>query len=266
MSDILRRGLAPVSDKAWEEIDQQAKRIFREYLTTRAVIELNGPHGWEYGAVNLGLLDTRSEELIPGVGWGLRENLSLTEIRIPFSLNIFELDNVTRGSKTPNLEPVVEATQKAALFEETAVYKGFSAAGIKGILEEATNSPVSMSTDPEEFMKAIEAGVHSIRSHGIGGPYELILGDKPYRQLSAGDTKGYPLHRRAREILGGGVHWSRAISGGLIISSRGGDFELTCGQDFSIGCDGTSDKEVNLYVAESFTFRVLEPAAAVALT
>jgi uncharacterized linocin/CFP29 family protein len=46
---------------------------------------------------------------------------------------------------------------------------------------------------------------------------------------------------------------------------RGGDFELTVGQDFSVGYLSHTPSSVRLYLQESFTFRVLAPEAAVPL-
>ena len=40
---------------------------------------------------------------------------------------------------------------------------------------------------------------------------------------------------------------------------------MTVGQDLSVGFLKTTDKNVTLYITESFTFRVIEPAAAIAL-
>jgi uncharacterized linocin/CFP29 family protein len=45
---------------------------------------------------------------------------------------------------------------------------------------------------------------------------------------------------------------------------RGGDFELTCGQDFALGYNGYDGASVEFYLEESITFRVLQPEAAVA--
>jgi len=47
---------------------------------------------------------------------------------------------------------------------------------------------------------------------------------------------------------------------------RGGDFELTVGQDFSIGYLEHDTERVRLYIEESFTFLVLSPQAAIPLT
>lgn len=266
MTDMLRRNLAPITAEAWKEIDEEATRTLRTHLTARNILDVNGPHGWSLGAINLGTLDLGKEELVPDVGWGMRNVLPLTEIRVPFLLDTFGLDDITRGSKTPDLDAVDEAAQKAALFEETAIYKGFAPAGIQGILTASAQEAVSLAGKPENMIKAIERGVHALQRSGIGGPYELVLGDEPYQKLYAGEESCYPLYRQATEILGGGIHWSRALEGGVIVSARGGDFEFSCGQDLSIGYAMVQEQQVHLYLTESFTFRVLEPEAAVPLT
>jgi uncharacterized linocin/CFP29 family protein len=51
----------------------------------------------------------------------------------------------------------------------------------------------------------------------------------------------------------------------VVLSKRGGDFELTVGQDFSIGYLEHNMERVRLYIEESFTFLVLTDQAAVPL-
>jgi uncharacterized linocin/CFP29 family protein len=52
----------------------------------------------------------------------------------------------------------------------------------------------------------------------------------------------------------------------VVVSQRGGDFLFESGEDLSIGFDSYDADSVNLYLVESFTFRVATPEAAVALT
>ena len=56
------------------------------------------------------------------------------------------------------------------------------------------------------------------------------------------------------------------LNGGVVLSRRGGDFRLVVGQDLSIGYSDHDADTVSLYLEESFTFRALEPDAAVPLT
>jgi len=51
-----------------------------------------------------------------------------------------------------------------------------------------------------------------------------------------------------------------------VLSTRGGDFELTIGQDVSIGYDSHDADVVNLYFQESFTYLTYTGEAAIALT
>jgi len=80
-----------------------------------------------------------------------------------------------------------------------------------------------------------------------------------------GSPKAFPLRQRIEALVTGGIHWSPVLEGGAVLSRRGGDFELTVGQDLAIGYKNHDAREVHLYLTESFAFRVLEPAAAVAL-
>ena len=59
--------------------------------------------------------------------------------------------------------------------------------------------------------------------------------------------------------------WAPGVEGGVVVSTRGGDFVLDLGQDLSIGYRDHDQAVVRLYVEESFSFRVLEPDAAVVL-
>ena len=56
-----------------------------------------------------------------------------------------------------------------------------------------------------------------------------------------------------------------AVEGAVVLSLRGGDFELTVGRDLSVGyLDHTQDR-ARFYIQESMTFRVLDSDAAVPL-
>ncbi|MGH9653868.1 MAG: encapsulin [Bryobacteraceae bacterium] len=60
--------------------------------------------------------------------------------------------------------------------------------------------------------------------------------------------------------------WAPGVQGAMVVSLRGGDFLLETGQDLSVGYDRHDSEQVHLYIEESFSFRVVSPEAAVALT
>ena len=68
-----------------------------------------------------------------------------------------------------------------------------------------------------------------------------------------------------RKLVDGPLVWAPAVNGAVVLSLRGGDFELTIGTDISIAYQSHTDTSVRLYLVETMAFRVLTPEAAVAL-
>jgi len=263
MPDILRRELAPVSDQAWEQFDKEAARVLRQHLVGRSVVDFSGPHGWELGAVNLGRLKSTDNKTPEGVGWGTRENLSLIEIRVPFALRQMEVDNVLRGCADADFSPLQEAAVKAARFEDAAIFTGFTKAGIQGILPSAAHEAVPLPPKASGYPAAVGEALKLLAAAGIGGPYCLVLPAEQYGLLMKAAEGGYPPHRVVKEMVQGDVLPSMVLHSGVLVSTRGGDFELTVGVDLAMGYSGSDGDSVRLFVTESFTFRVLEPNAAV---
>ena len=76
----------------------------------------------------------------------------------------------------------------------------------------------------------------------------------------------YPILSHVQRLIDGEIVWAPGLDGGLVISQRGGDFELTVGQDFSIGYLDHDRENVQLYIEESFTFLILTEQAAIPLS
>lgn len=263
MASILKREFAPISDEAWAALDEEAARFLRGNLTARKLVDFSGPHGWEYGAVNLGRLTNTDET--GELRWGLREVKPLLELRVFFTLSQFEIDNLTRGKADVELQPLQKATLQAARFEDNAVFNGFEGAGIDGLAEASEHDPVALPGEPEDYPRAVSGALKALRAASVEGPFDLVLGPDAYYDLMGAARSGYPPHRAVAEMLGGDIHVSDVVSGGLVLSARGGDCELAVGTDFSIGYTAHDRHNVEFFLTESFTFRVLDPAAAVVL-
>jgi uncharacterized linocin/CFP29 family protein len=263
---ILRRDLAPVTAESWSGIDETAAVALKLNLAGRKLVDVKGPFGWEYGAVNLGRLDLSVKNARKDdVAWGLRKVLPLVELRIPFLLEIMELDNGARGAADVDFDPVARAAEQVARFEDDAIFNGLPAAGIEGILSAATHKPVAMRSVGDCVAATVEA-CELLRESGIQEPYALVLGTEAFKDLTRATDDGYPVKKTLeRQVLDGPVIHAPALSGGLVTSTSGGNYELTLGQDLSIGYASHDKEKVELYITESFMFRVLEPAAAVPL-
>ena len=105
-----------------------------------------------------------------------------------------------------------------------------------------------------------------LQTSGVAGPYAVALGPRCYTGvIETTEMGGYPVLEHLRLITGGPVLWAPGVDGAVVLSTRGGDFELTVGQDVSIGYLDHDATSVHLYLEESFTFKVLTPEAAVYL-
>jgi len=252
--------MAPITEAAWKEITEQASAIYKTHLTAREFVDIEGPTGLEQGGVSTGRLIMPKKQSNEGINYGIREFLPYIEIRKPFELDIWELDNLSRGAKDIDLEPLENAVKEIALFEDTAIYKGFEEGEIKGLEKSASRKKVTLPDDPNEFLKSIGAEVMKLRKDGIEGPYTLAINEKKWQGL-INLAKGYPILKQLQEIIGGRIIINHSNTNSYLVSERGGDFELTLGQDMSIGYDSHTNEKIKLYLTESFTFRVLSPEA-----
>lgn len=264
--DNLARDLAPITEAAWEEIDETARATLKPVLAARRIVDFEGPKGWDSSAIGLG----RGRELKrgphKGVAARLREVQPLVELRAPFSLSRLELDNVARGAKDADLDALAEAARNIALAEDAAVFHGFKDAGIEGIFQAASDVALQIGSDYAAYPATVAQAVGALRMNGVDGPYAIALGPQCYAGLTCTTENGYPVLAHVRQVLEGGpVIWAPGIDGAAVVSLRGGDFEFTSGRDLAVGYESHDAERVHLFIEESFTFRVLAPEAAVPL-
>lgn len=264
--DHLRRELAPLSTEAWAAVDAEATRTLRHFLAARPLVDFAGPRGWGYSAENLGRVRAAVPSPAEGVVADLRDVRPMIEMRTPFVLAREELDAVDRGAADPDLAPLVEAARLASLAEDRALFHGYAAAGITGIVEASPYEAETIGDDFNAYPRYVAKAVATLRRSGVAGPYALALGPRCYTGvIETTEHGGYPVLDHIKLIVGGPVVWAPGVDGAVVISQRGGDYQLVCGQDFSIGYRTHTDDAVELYIEESFTFVVLEGRAAVAL-
>ena len=84
----LRRNVAPISDKGWEEIEGEAREVLEINLAGRRLVDFTGPLGWETAAVNLGRTNPVDAPPVEGVRASLRRSLPMVELESSFSLKL----------------------------------------------------------------------------------------------------------------------------------------------------------------------------------
>jgi uncharacterized linocin/CFP29 family protein len=177
-------------------------------------------------------------------------------------LGVWELDNLERGAKNIDLSALEEAAIEVALFEEKAIYEGFSPAGIKGLRDAALNDPIALPAQTDGFLKEIGHQIIQLQRNAVEGPYSLIITEHEWINLIK-LSQGYPVQLHLKEILGGKVLIKQSNNNSFLVSERGGDYELILGSDIVVGYEGHDTQKVRLYYTSSFTFRVLNPEAVV---
>lgn len=261
MTDRLRRDQAPVTAAAWALVDEEAGRALRHFLAARALVDFTGPRGWSHSAEADGRVEAIGSP-VSGVEMKARVVRPLIEVRSRFSLSRAELDAVERGLEAPDLAAVTAAACRAAQAEDRSVFGGEA-----GIATVSPHEPVLISDDYSDYPRHVASAVAVLRRAGVEGPYAIALGERCYTGvIETTEHGGYPVLEHVRSILNGPVVWAPAVEGALVVSMRGGDYQFVSGADFAVGYSAHTDSEVELFLEESFTFKVHEPAAAVALS
>jgi uncharacterized linocin/CFP29 family protein len=261
----LHRELAPVSDVAWAQIAEEAARTFKRHVAGRRLVDVSGPAGSEFSAVGTGHV----KEIDPpadGVQARQRHVLPVVELRVPFTLDRDQIDDVARGSQDSDWQPVKDAAKQLAFAEDRAVFDGYAAGAIDGIRPGASNAPVGLPAEATGYPVAIAQALSELRSAGVNGPYAVALSAEAYTMVSEVSDHGYPVIEHLKRMVSDDIVWAPAIEGGVVLTARGGDFELQLGQDVSIGYLSHTDTTVRLYLQESLTFQPLTAEAAVPLT
>lgn len=266
MNDLLRE-LAPISQAAWQAIEAEARQALTTTYGARRIVDFSGPHGFGHSSLDVGRTEPVEQPVYAGVATRRRLLQPLLELRVTFDLDRRELENVGRGAQDPDLDPVREAAVRLALAEDTAVFHGYAAGGIRGIAESSRELALSIPDNYEDYPAVVAEALDALRRSGVNGPYGIVLGLRCFTGLNKTMTRGggFPVIDNVRRIVDGDVVYAPAVDGALVLSQRGGDFELCVGQDASIGYLGHTADRVTLYLQESMTFRTLSPEAAVPL-
>jgi uncharacterized linocin/CFP29 family protein len=261
----LHRELAPISAAAWADLEAEARRTFKRHVAGRRMVDVPEPGGVELSAVATGHLDA-VDAPADGVLAHTRRSVPIVELRVPFTVDRRQVDDVERGAKDADWQPVKDAARQIAFAEDRAVFDGYAAAGITGIRESSSNAAIPLPAEVRSYPNAISQGLTALRLAGVDGPYSLALGAEAYTAVNETADHGYPIHEHVARVLSGDIIWAPAIEGALLLSTRGGDYELRIGQDLSIGYLAHDATSIELYFQETLTFLAYTSEASVALT
>ncbi|MCP2341837.1 family 1 encapsulin nanocompartment shell protein [Actinomadura rupiterrae] len=263
----LHRELAPISGAAWADMEEEIRRTFKRNIAGRRLVDVPDPAGPELAAVTTGYLDPAASPA-DGVTAELRTSRPVVRLTVPFTVSRKAVDAVERGAKDADWQPAKDAATKLARAEDRAVFHGYEAARITGIAEAAVSvSPArALPAEASHYPDVVAEALGTLRLAGVNGPYALVLGSDAYTAATQSSDQGYPVYQHLAKLLDGGILWAPAVDGAVVLSTRGGDYQLSLGQDLSVGYTSHTATDVTLYLEESFTFLAFTAESAVALT
>ncbi len=143
----LHRELAPISDGAWDQIEEEAQRTLKRYLAGRRVVDVKGPGGSMLSAVGTGHLSNLEA---PGAGIIARQRIvkPMVELRVPFQLARQQIDDVERGANDSDWQPLKDAAKRIAFTEDRAIFEGYAAGGIEGVRQGTSNKVAALPAIP----------------------------------------------------------------------------------------------------------------------
>jgi uncharacterized linocin/CFP29 family protein len=170
----LHRELAPISEKAWAQIEEEASRTLKRHLAARRVVDVLGPKGLELSAVGTGHLH-QIQAPGDGIQAAQREAKALVELSVPFELARQAIDDVERGATDSDWSPVKEAARKIALAEDRSVLDGYAAAGIQGVRQGSSNPGLTLPSNVRGYPGVVAQAVSQLRLAGVNGTEGMRL-------------------------------------------------------------------------------------------
>ena len=254
--DFLKRELAPITANGWKEIEERAAAVLSKELSARKFIRVTGPLGRDVTSVTTGRMDVKTKD---DIKYGVYKVQPLIESRICFPLSRWELDNIERGAKDVDYTSLDDGVRKAAKFEEEAIFKGLEDGQVDGIYKSSSYEALDFGKTADETLKAIFDGVLKLDAAFAKKPYVLVVSNEKWYYLNT-VVKEYSLPEKLEKILGQKIVVSKSIDGAILLPFDDENIELIIGEDFALGYQNHNESVVELFVTESFTFRVLDPA------
>ena len=227
----LHRELAPISDAAWAQIEEETAPPFKRLFAGRRVVDVQGPAGAVLLAVGTGHLRP-----IAGSRTAFRpqrEVNALVEL-VPLRLDRQAIDDVERGANDSDWQPAKDAARlwpslRTARYSK-AIPRPASWEFVRGRASEDSSSGRR-----RQYPDVIAQGLSQLRLVGVNGPYTVLLGAGAYTALTETRDHGYPVLEHVKRLVEDKIIWAPAIEGAFVLTTRGGDFDLHIGQDVSIG-------------------------------
>ena len=263
MSHLLREH-APITEESWARIDEEARERLTPALAARKLVDFAGPLGWQHSATNLGRVATVKAPFT-GVSAGQRRVLPLVEARANFSVTRAELADSDRGAEDTDFADLDRAAHDLAVGGERRGLPRLEGGGHR----RHRRGRAVCADRARQRLRALPAACRDGDRAAARGRDRRPLRPRARAQGARARAR----EQRARRLSSCSTISARSsaarscgrpgVEGAVVVSLRGGDFLFESGEDISVGYIAHDAEAVQLYLEESFSFRVATPEAAV---
>jgi len=256
----LRRSAAPLSEKVWKAIDEASSAMFKQTVVARRIVDFDGPRGWNHVATQFGTFKPAQTPVSSNkVRFSIPDVMLLTEIRSDFTIPWADIDIFERVGPTLEARSIEEAAREMALAEDSLVFFGSSYS--PGLLKAHDTPRVALSdwSVSGRVVTDLLGAVQKLDSLGVRGPYEAVLAPSHYYSYLR-EGGAYPAAKQLGIVIEK-VHNSPVIDGAVLFSTRGGDFLITVGGDFTVGYRWHDHTSIHLFCVETIAAQLLTPEA-----
>ncbi len=251
----LSREDAPIEARTWEILDRTMLEAAKSVLSSRRILNIDGPYGLGLKAVPLSDPEMESAPVTSLVMQHALISKSFTVAKR--DLAAFERDGMMLDTK-----PVATAAIECARLEDELVFRGTK--DTPGLLTTKGYNQLKLSPwgevgiAAEDIIKAITA----LDGSGFHGPYCLALAPNRYNLLLRRYPNGNISELEHVKTMTEGV--SKALvmeSGGILLASGRQYASIVLGQDMTVGFIGPVGERLGFSISESLTPFVRQPKA-----
>ncbi len=263
----LPREEAPISERVWEMIDGAVLGSAKSQLAGRRLLEIAGPYGFGYRAIDRGEQDAGVEVKRGGATASLSsaQTQPIPMLSSSFALSIREVAAAEEHGMQMELKPAVDAAIATAHLEDRLVFEGNKALGIAGLLTVGGAAKVKLGnwSDVGKAVDDLIAAVNALDAAGFAGPYTAGLAPALYNALFLRYPQSDMLQlEHARAIVTGGIVKALTLkSGGVVMAAGRHVATIVVGQDMTAAYVGPSRTDYEFAVIASLAPRIFIPEA-----
>ena len=123
----------------------------------------------------------------------------------------------------------------------------------------AVRAPIAHSA--HQCPSAVGLPAHSAcRAHALTPDIDALLDHAAGLAARIGEGGNYPAAKQLNLVIKS-VYSSQVVNGAVVFSTRGGDFIITVGGDFTVGYRSHDETAIHLFCVETIAAQLLTPEA-----